>query len=76
MEETSEHGVLGRHQSCSEERIEVLSDAIERYHFYNTLPSYCVPKVVGMVTGEVIYEKVYASLRPAPKICLKHDWTK
>ena len=22
----------GRHQSCSEERIEVLSDSIERYH--------------------------------------------
>ena len=32
MEETSEHGFLGRHQSCSEERIEVLSDSIERNH--------------------------------------------
>ena len=30
--ETSEHGVLGRHQSCSEERIEVLSDLIDRNH--------------------------------------------
>ena len=29
---TSEHSVLGRHQSCPEERIEVLSDSIERYH--------------------------------------------
>ena len=27
-----------------------------------------------METGEVIYEKVYASLRPPPKISLKHDW--
>ena len=26
------HRMLGRHQSCSEERIEVLSDSIERYH--------------------------------------------
>ena len=27
-----------------------------------------------METGEVIYEKVYASHRPPPKISLKHDW--
>ena len=26
---------------------------------HETLPAYCVPKVVGMETGEVIYEKVY-----------------
>ena len=32
MEETSKNGVLGRHQPCSEERIEVLSDTIERHH--------------------------------------------
>ena len=31
------HSVLGRHQSCYCERIEVLSDTIERYHsFWNT----------------------------------------
>ena len=29
-----------------------------------------------METGEVIYEKVYASPRPLPKISLKHDWMK
>ena len=29
-----------------------------------------------METGEVIYEKVFASPRPPPKISLKHDWTK
>ena len=27
-----------------------------------------------METGEVIYEKVYASPRPPPTIPLKHDW--
>ena len=43
---------------------------------YNTLPAYCIPKVVGMETGEVIYEKVYMSPRPPPKISLKHDWMK
>ena len=32
VEETSKHGVLGRHQSWSKERIEVLSDTIERHH--------------------------------------------
>ena len=30
--ETSVHGTFVRHQSCSEERIEVLSDSIERDH--------------------------------------------
>ena len=29
-----------------------------------------------METGDVIYEKVYASPRPPPKISLKHDWMK
>ena len=29
-----------------------------------------------METGEVIYERVYASPRPPPKISLKHDWMK
>ena len=57
---------LGRHQPCSEETIEVLSDTIERHH-----PLWSAPRF-----GEVIYEKVYASPRPPPKISLKHDWMK
>ena len=40
---------------------------------HETLPAYCIPKVVRMETGEVIYEKVFASPRPRPKISLKHD---
>ena len=43
---------------------------------HETLPAYCVPKVVRMETGEVIYEKVYESPRPPLKISLKHDWMK
>ena len=39
-----------------------------------TLPAYCIPKVVRMKTGDVLYEKVYMSLRPPPKISLKHEW--
>ena len=44
MEETSEHGVLGRHQSCSKKRIEVLSDTIERYHSSRNTPSLLYPE--------------------------------
>ena len=43
---------------------------------HETLPAYCIPKVVRMETGEVMYEKVFASPRPPPKISLKHDWMK
>ena len=43
-----------------------------------TLPAYCIPKVVRMKTGEVLYEKSYMSPRPPPKISLRHDhdWTR
>ena len=39
-----------------------------------TLPAYCIPKVVRMKVGEVLNEKVYMSPRPPPKISLKHEW--
>ena len=39
-----------------------------------TLPACCIPKVVRMETGEVIYDKVYMSPRLPPKISLKHEW--
>ena len=43
-----------------------------------TLPACCIPKVVRLKTGEVLYEKSYSSLRPPPKISLRHDhdWTR
>ena len=40
---------------------------------HETLSAKSIPKVVRMETGEVTYEKVYMSLRPPPKISLKHD---
>ena len=43
---------------------------------HETLPACCIPKVLRMETGELIYEQVYASPRPPPKISLKHDWIK
>ena len=44
--------------------------------FQGTLPACCIPKVVRLKTGEVLYEKAYMSPRPPPKISLRHDWTK
>ena len=45
--------------------------------FYQTrsnAPAYCIPKVVRLKTGEVLYEKVYMSPPPPPKISLKQEW--
>ena len=43
-----------------------------------TLPAYCIPKVVRLKTGGVLYEKAFMSPRPPPKISLRHDhdWTR
>ena len=43
---------------------------------YNTFPNYSIPKAVRMETGEIIYEKVFASPRPPPKISFKDNWMK
>ena len=43
---------------------------------YNTLPSCCTPKPLKMETGEIIYEKVFVSPRPPPKISLRNNWMK
>ena len=43
---------------------------------HESLPAYCIPIVFRMETGEVMYEEVYASPRPPPKISLKQDWMK
>ena len=44
MEETPKHGVLGRHQTSSKERIRVLLDAIERHHPLQYTPSFLYPE--------------------------------
>ena len=41
---------------------------------HETLPAYCILKAVRMEIGEVIYDKVYMSLRLPPKITSRHDW--
>ena len=44
--------------------------------FYDTLPAYCIPKVVRLETGEIRYEKVYVSPRRLPKISFQDNWMK
>ena len=41
---------------------------------YDTLPAYCIPKAIMMETGEIIYEKIYASPRLPPKISFRDNW--
>ena len=43
---------------------------------YNILPAYCIPKAIMMEIGEIIYEKVFASPGPPPKISFKNNWMK
>ena len=74
--ETSKYGVLGRHTTCSTEKLKFYQTRSNAIILHETLPAYCTPKVVRMEIGEVFYEKVYASPRPPPKISLKHDWMK
>ena len=41
---------------------------------YDTLPAYCISKVVVMKSEEIIYQKVYVSPWPPPKISYKDNW--
>ena len=66
VEETSKHGVLGQKKGFK--FYQTRSNAII---LHDTLPDYCIPKAIMMETGEIIYEKVYASPRPPPKISFK-----
>ena len=43
---------------------------------YDTLPACCISKVVVMESGEIIYDKVFVSPRPPPKISFRDNWMK
>ena len=43
---------------------------------YDTLPAYFISKAVRTETGGILYEKVYVSPRPPPKISLRNNWMK
>ena len=55
------HCVLGRHQTCSKERIEVLSDAIERHHSLQYTHNLLYPESCSDGKWRIRYEKVYES---------------
>ena len=74
MKETSEHGFWVDIKLALKKGLKFYQTRSNAIILHETLPAYCLPKVVLMETGEVIYEKVYASPRPPPKISLKHDW--
>ena len=42
--------------------------------FYDTLPACSIPKAIMMETGEIIFEKVFASPQLPPKISYKDNW--
>ena len=42
----------------------------------DAFPAYCIPKVVVMESGEIIYQKVLVSPRPPPTISCKDNWMK
>ena len=43
---------------------------------YDALPAYCISKVVVVESEEIIFEKVFLSLRPPPTISVKVKWLK
>ena len=65
---------MGRHQSCYSEKIDIYQTRSNAIILQETLPAYCIAKVVRLKAGEVLNEKVSMSPRPPPKISLKHEW--
>ena len=55
----------------SKERVKLYQTRSNAIILFNTLPAYCIPKAIQMETGEIIYEKVYESPRPPPKISFR-----
>ena len=67
MEKTPRHGVLGRYTTCSAERIEVLSNKIERNHPLRHTPSLLYPE--GFHDGNWwnhSRESIYIHMSPRP----------
>ena len=46
-------------QLAQKKRLKFYQTRSDAIILYNTLPACCIPKVVRMETGEIIYEKVY-----------------
>ena len=76
MEETSEYGVLVDINLVEKKGLKFYGARSNAIILQETLPDYCIPKVLRMESGDVIYEEVYVSPRLPPKISLKRDWLK
>ena len=74
MEETSERSILVDINLALRKGLKFYQTRSNAFTLHETLPACCIPKVVGLGTGEVIHEKVCVSPRPPPKISMKHDW--
>ena len=41
---------------------------------HDTVPAYCISKVIVMKSEEIMYQKVFVSPRPPPNISYKDNW--
>ena len=77
MEGTPRCRVLGHVQARSKKGTAVFfqtrSNAII---LHDTLPSFCIERVVSTKIQEVSYAKTYQSPRPAPTVTLQDNWQK
>ena len=76
MEETSKHCVWVDIKLAQKKGSKFYQTRSNATILHETLPAYCIPKAVRMETREIIYEKVYESPRPPPKISLRNDCMK
>ena len=77
VEETSKHGVLGRHQTCSKERTKVLSNAIERHHPLQYTPRLLYPASCLDGKWSKSYTKKFMNhLDRLRRFSLSNDWMK
>ena len=61
---------------AQKERFKLYQTRSDAVILYDALPAYCIPKAIMMGSGEVIYEKVFASPRLLPKISFEDNWMK
>ena len=78
MEETSRRGIWVDIDLGIKEGLVFYQTRSNAIILQGTLPAHCIVKVERLKTGEKLYERLYLSPRPPPKISLKHDlnWTK
>ena len=61
-------------QLAQKKRLKFYQTRCNAIILYDTLPAYCISKVVVMKSEEIIYQKVYVSPRPSQKISYKNNW--